>query len=139
MSKWTTWRQRNPQLIAYLLIVLAMGVGFYYMTQQDNDIEEAAQERKEQICYAVLEDRILLKDILDFVAGDEEAAQQPIDPTLPEQVRKLIEDSRKRSVAFKKFADERIELPPVICLQTGVTIKDVLKEQERLGQRPEQQ
>lgn len=114
----------RPLALAYICIVLAMCAGFWYQSEQ-------AKERKQQICFDALEERLLIEDILNFVGGPSDQNEDPIDPNLPPEVQKLIEQSRERSKAFREFADERIKIPPTICKGTGITSAEVRRVIER--------
>lgn len=120
------WYRRNPALIAYALIVIA---GFSAILWQNY----LGDQRKEQICYAEIEDRLLWKDTLAYLNAPGGAQVDP--ESLPENIQKLLKDSQRRSDEFYKFMQARVEIPPTICDSTHVTEDRVRRDQIRRGQR----
>lgn len=121
--------RNRQQLITYVILFAAMIGGFTWQNVQ-------ADERREQICTGQIEDRVAFQALVNFVVPEDEGDQE-IDPTLPENIRKLIEESRANSEAFRVFADVALTLPPRICDGSGIDPKEVREElraelQERL-------
>lgn len=123
MTKIKAFFYRHQVLIPFLVIALVGGIG---LTKLQND----ATLRREQICKAELEDRILIEDILNFVADNNSGSNQIDISTLPSELQQLIEQSQANAVAFNEFANERLDIPPEICNNTGLTEKQIREEQE---------
>lgn len=121
-----SWYRRNPNVIAYVLIL----VGVIGAVAWQNHLGE---QRKEQICYAEIEDRLLWEDTIDYLGADN--PDRVDTQSLPPEIQKLIETSRQRSEKFYKFTRDKIEIPPTICDGTGVTEEQVRQDQIRKGVR----
>lgn len=115
--------RNHPQLIAYVMIVLAAGTAIVWQNY-------LGEQRKEQICYAEIEDRLLIEDILDFVS-DPIQGVGAINRDFPPELQQLIEEARSVSIEFKRFSAERLDIPPTICDGTGITEQQVKDDQVR--------
>lgn len=100
--------QRNPSTIAWVIAALAISGAFY----QQN---EAAQQRKKQICITSIEDRIVLRDIVKFAFA---RSQTP------------------EAIALQAAFLERIEVPPTICKDTGVDVVEMFQEESLIPTLP---
>lgn len=118
------WRNR-PLLVAYLLILSASAGAFAWQGH-------LGQQRKEQICYAEMEDRLLWKDTISYLGTQ---SPQVDTSKLSPEIRKLVEDSRVNSKKFYTFMQSRVEIPPKICSHSGVTEDQVIRDQIRRGTR----
>lgn len=122
MTWFKAFLERHQVLVPFIILALATGVAFW-MTESDD------QERKYQICYADLEDRVLLEDILNFVSNNSQSAASIDTSNLPPELADLIEESKANSIAFNEFANERVNIPPKICKGTGLTEDDIRADQ----------
>lgn len=94
--------QRHPAVIAWLIGLSAVGISFELQ-------ERATEERKLQICEAEIEDRVLIRDIIDFAFGDAPASSE--------------------TGEFQRYVHDRIEIPPAICEGTDISVRDVIRRQ----------
>lgn len=101
------WLNEHPFAAMVLVFAVTIAVVVTYQNAQ-------ARERRQQICTAVIEDRVLIRDIVGFVGNQGEDTPAP-NPNLPPEIQQLIEDSRERSKVFQQLVQRRIELPPDLC------------------------
>lgn len=126
MTKIREFYNRHQVLVPFLVIAIVGMIGF-------GRIESAARERKQQICTAEIEDRILFEDIIDFVAENNEGSTEIDTSGLPSELQQLIEQSQANAAAFNEFANERLDIPPDICDGTGITEAEIREEQLKKG------
>lgn len=120
------WYRRHPALIAYVLVIIA---GVSAILWQNH----LGQQRREQICYAEIEDRLLWKDTISYLSTPSPLQRNP--DTLPPAVQELIKQGQERSEDFYKFMRARVAIPPTICDGTNISEDKVRSDQIRRGQR----
>lgn len=117
---------RHPHAVSYSILFLVVGV-LYVDDRGDDDREaKATRERKEQICYAIIEDRVTLSDIISFTGRTQPAIPEGVDTA----TRELVEASRAQSKKFRDDALARLSIPPQICKGTDITAHEVRADQE---------
>lgn len=104
-------------LIAYVLFAVAVTVSFLIQ-------DRATHDRREQICRAEIEDRVLILDIVEKSASP----AAPIDPKLSPELQDLIRKSRESSQKFRDSVRKRVEIPPDICAGTGIDVRNVIEQ-----------
>lgn len=102
--------RRNPNVIAYFGVIGAVLVSFLIQAN-------ATQDRKRQICTAEIEDRLVLRDIVDFAV-----------PT----------EAGERGEAFRQYVYQRLEVPPTICEGTNVNLQELFNQRRPIlpGETP---
>lgn len=133
MTKIKAFVDRHQVLIPFLIIAVISILGFARIEASSHEIKVAAQERKYQICKAEIEDRILIEDILNFVASNTSGSSELDIESLPPELQELIQQSQANSAAFNEFANERLDIPPDICNGTGITEEQIREELDAEG------
>lgn len=94
------WAKRYPAVIAFTLFAVAVFVSFGIQ-------ERATHDRKRQICTAEIEQRVVIRDIIDFAIPNTATPQ---------------------ALAFRKHVYERTRVPPAICQGTGINVDQLIQK-----------
>lgn len=106
-------KDRNVKgLLGYAILTLA-AIAAFAVAAHDRQIA------REQTCRSTLDVKRTLADVVD-VSFAQSAISAPVDPSLPESIRKLIEDSRVSTKASLEKIATLMEKPLPICQRVGI-------------------
>lgn len=96
-----------------VLVIFTVSVIFaFHVQDQAAKARQHRQEvqslvRRKQICEAEIEDRVVIRDIIDFAVGG---------------------STNTYATAFRSKVYARLQVPPRICKGTGVNVGDVIHD-----------
>lgn len=103
----------NAALIVLAIFTVAVISAFHVQNtaQEHRQRTQEAQTlaRRKQICEAEIEDRVVIRDIIDFA--------------IPASAQ-----ANPYAKAFRERVYARLQVPPTICKGTGVNVGDVIHE-----------
>lgn len=105
-------------LIAFGILALTAIIGF---NNQNADRHQA----KVDACTSVLVNK---QQLADVIGNSQSQVQAPEDPTLPEAIRKLIEEARAQQRQFLVEAQISFAQPLAICEEVGIESRVILKD-----------
>lgn len=118
------WFRDHRPHIGYLVLTVGVVGGFIIQaSNQHADVtrsNHARLEARRQACQALREDRVLLGKVIDAAIPPQTAQQPAVDPALDPALRRLIEQSRARSVAIRSDIGRLLAQPIDLCRHTGV-------------------
>lgn len=98
--------RRYPQLVGYLIMAVGF-IGVVALLQLQSDAS------KKQTCIAVVEDRVVVRNIVDFALGVSTSPQ---------------------ATEFRNYVYKQLEIPPNICSGTGVDVTSIVRYRTRGSQ-----
>lgn len=107
------WFDEHRATVGFLILAAGVLAGF----QAAHDARSHGQRLT---CQALREDRALLSDVVNVAIPPATAQQPELDPALPDSVRSLIAESRKRSAEVRQQIERRLEQPIALCEGTGI-------------------